>query len=382
MLDSSSPPPARGGHLPMALLSLALLLTSAPASRLPHTDHDPHPPMTNLRMEPGTRRLTWDLRGDVSNISCTKLGFHTKAKKGRYCQFFVLDKCATSNYTVKGTLVNGTPFSSWIQYPKQAGNPGAAAQGLRCQAHDRDFLTCRWEVGREAPSDVQYFFYLQEVSSHKKWECPRYTADALGTHTQCQFDDLSEFPDQQYHFVVNGTSGGYTIPCNELITSFSDIEILSAPALTANCNESLSVLTWEMSSRYHRNFDYELEIQQLSKMSFLLLNPGTFTVRIRASTYRTVGQWSVPQHFVCDREKGARLHVWLTASLIALAALLTVVPAVLLCRRYLRKLFPPIPHMKDPMGDNFPTEKMTLWEASSSPTQDCPVAEVQVVRAP
>ncbi|KAM8750130.1 interleukin-3 receptor subunit alpha-like [Rhynchonycteris naso] len=116
-------------------------------------------------------------------------------------------------------------------------------------------------------------------------------------------------------------------------------------------------------------------------MPFLLFNPGTFTVSIRALTSRTVGQWSAPQRFVCGREEGARLQVWLTASLIALSALLTVGPGVLLCRRYLPKLFPPIPHMKDPIGDNFQTEKMTLWEASSL-TQDCPVAEVQVVRAP
>ncbi|KAM8750119.1 interleukin-3 receptor subunit alpha-like [Rhynchonycteris naso] len=242
----------------MALLRLALLLTST--SCLPH---DPSLPITNLRMDPGTKRLTWDARGNVSNISCTKLDFHLKAKKGRYCQFFVLDKCAMSNYTVKGTGVNGTLFSTWIQYPKQDGNPGAAAEHLKCQVHDRDFLTCRWEVGREAPSDVQYYFYLEEVSSNKKWECPHYTANALGTHTQCQFDDLSEFSDEQYHFLVNGTSRGSRIPCNELIKSLSDIEKLSAPTLTADCNQSLSVLTWEMSSRYHQNFDYQLEIQQV-----------------------------------------------------------------------------------------------------------------------
>lgn len=44
------------------------------------------------------------------------------------------------------------------------GSPGAAARGLKCWVHDVDFLTCSWEVGMEAPSDIQYHGYLEAVT--------------------------------------------------------------------------------------------------------------------------------------------------------------------------------------------------------------------------
>ncbi|XP_046505301.1 interleukin-3 receptor subunit alpha-like isoform X3 [Equus quagga] len=117
--------------------------------------------------------------------------------------------------------------------------------------------------------------------------------------------------------------------------------------------------------------------------SYGMPNPGTYTVRIRARGYFTgiVSEWSAPKHFVCDpEEEGARLRVWLTASLTALGPLLALGLLVLICRKYslMRKIFPPIPHMKDPLSDSL-QNKLMIWEAGRDPREECPVAEVQVV---
>uniref|UniRef100_A0A9L0RFD6 Uncharacterized protein n=1 Tax=Equus caballus TaxID=9796 RepID=A0A9L0RFD6_HORSE len=88
-----------------------------------------------------------------------------------------------------------------------------------------------------------------------------------------------------------------------------------------------------------------------------------------------------PLSLVCDpEEEGARLRVRLTASLTALGPLLALGLLVLICRKYslMRKIFPPIPHMKDPLSDSL-QNKLMIWEAGRDPREECPVAEVQVV---
>ncbi|XP_070258802.1 interleukin-3 receptor subunit alpha [Myotis yumanensis] len=381
----------------MASLWLAAVLL-APVGVLLHKDQDANPPIQNIRMEPGTKRLTWDLHGNVSDIRCVEgPGSYLKAQNNLFCQFHVLPKCNQTNYTVNVAVIDGEPYSTWIKYPKQDGNPEAAAQDLACEVHDKDFLTCRWAVGRAAPSDVQYYFHLEDVSTAQTWTCPRYTVNDLGKHTACQFDVSAFYDPEQdpfYRFRVTGTSHRDTVPCSELFSNLPTIEKLIAPNISATCNESLALMEWDMSSHLHRMFDYDLEIQQgahepfpqkvQDNKSFKLRNPGTFTVRIRARTYSLdlVGQWSAPQTFVCDPEAGVLSQVWLSSSLMALGTLLSVGTAVFLCRRYsvLKTLFPPIPHLKDPFGGSLQNEKMFTWEAGRTTQEECPVAELQVLR--
>ena len=45
---------------------------------------------------------------------------------------------------------------------KPQGNPRAAADNLTCRVHDVDQLSCSWAVGKEAPENVQYYFYLKQ----------------------------------------------------------------------------------------------------------------------------------------------------------------------------------------------------------------------------
>ncbi|XP_054441007.1 interleukin-3 receptor subunit alpha [Pteronotus mesoamericanus] len=372
----------------MALLYLTTLLATVSCA-LP-ADRELSPPIQNLRIDRGQKRLTWDVHGNISSIECFRDAHGPRtAKKNHYCTVHVIPKCQVQNYTVKVTEVNGESFSTWIQYPRPEGNPKAAAEHLKCRVHDVHFLTCSWAVGKEAPHDVQYDFYVEEVSTGKRWPCPLYTKQERGTHIQCQFDNVSQFlaknndENLMYHFVVNGTSKASSIPCSETIRQLSEIEELMVPKLTVNCTQSWALLRWDMASHFQPSLHYELKIQKgadpaftenVSLPSWRLTNPGTFT-----ATVRVRGRpWSTPQRFVCDHKNRSHLHVWM----IALATLLAVGAAVVLCKKYSvpHTLFPPIPRVKDPLGDTSAHDKMVAWKASGPPPEDCPVAEVQLVK--
>ncbi|XP_014651002.1 PREDICTED: interleukin-3 receptor subunit alpha [Ceratotherium simum simum] len=284
----------------MAFLWLAVFLM--PVSCLLHTDQDANSPIKNLRMEPRSRRLTWDLNGNVTEIKCVENpNYPIKAKNNRYCEFRALPSCKAKNYTVNVT--SGQSFSTSILYPEQEGKPGAAAENLKCWVHDVDFLTCSWTVGREAPSDVQYRLYVEDLKTHEEWQCARYRADERGTHTWCHFDDVSRFSDHFYRFLVNGTSRGSRIPCSEIFEELSEIgsldflqgpgetpsrqeayfksmsrkliltcfahtsvffprlERLSPPNVTGWCNKTYALMEWRTSSHFTRRFNYELQIQ-------------------------------------------------------------------------------------------------------------------------
>lgn len=146
----------------MAWLWLSVVL--APVSALLPTNQDPESPIKNLMMEPRNRTLTWDLNGNVSKIECAlHSGYITKAKNNRYCQLYMVPSCEVTNYSVTVTMTTGQLFSTSILYPVQEGNPRAAAQHLTCWVHDVDFLTCHWVVGPEAPDDVQYRLYVEDL---------------------------------------------------------------------------------------------------------------------------------------------------------------------------------------------------------------------------
>ncbi|XP_047703337.1 interleukin-3 receptor subunit alpha isoform X4 [Prionailurus viverrinus] len=203
----------------MAFLWLALCLT--PACCLLHKDEDPEPPIKNLRMQPETRRLTWDLSGNVSEISCfINSRLITKAIDKRYCQFRVLPSCQVTNFTVAST--GDPPFSAGILYPRPEGHREAAAQRLGCWVHDVDFLTCSWEAGRAAPGDVQYRLYWRDLKTYEEEECPRYGVDDRGTHIRCHFDDVSGLG-EHVQFLVKGTGKGARIPCSDLTVELAGI---------------------------------------------------------------------------------------------------------------------------------------------------------------
>ncbi|XP_064339550.1 interleukin-3 receptor subunit alpha isoform X2 [Camelus dromedarius] len=319
-------------------------------------------------MDPERKRMSWDLHGNVSQIWCFVNSRRAhKARNNTYCKFAHIP-CQATNYSV--SVTQGPPFSGWIQYPKLEGKARAAAENLTCWVHDADLLTCTWAVGREAPRDTQYHLYLENLHSFQKWPCSQYRQDEWGTNVECRFDDLSVLSPELNRFSVNGSSRESPIPCSEITKTLHEIERLTAPTITsAWCNQTYSIVQWQVRSHFREDFEYELEMQQGAHLehkqtedNFLKLsNPGTYTVRIRARHTAMLapswGEWSVRERFVCGR---APLPVWLTSLLIALGTLLALALVLLLCRRYavMQQLFPPIPHVKDPISDHLQNERM------------------------
>ncbi|XP_057352038.1 interleukin-3 receptor subunit alpha-like isoform X3 [Manis pentadactyla] len=383
----ADPPCGRG--LGIASVTMVSAAVTAP---LFHNPSDPESPIMNLRMEPRNRTLTWNLNGNVSKIECAVHSGHiTKAKNNRYCQFYMVPSCEMTNYSVTVTMTTGQLFSTSILYPMQEGNPRAAAQDLHCRVHDVDFLTCHWVVGSEAPDDVQYCLYMEDLKTYAQQECLHYGEDPRGTHVRCYFN-VTGLP-KELHFLVKGTSRGSSIPCSELWVDLMETERLRLPNITARCNKSLSVMEWKMASHFNDRFVYKLQIRKgsdppytenlVSENSFVLYNPGIYTVRLQAQGgFQNVwSEWSATQRFECDPEEEALSRAWLAPSLLALVTLLALGLVLLICTRYsvMRRLLPPIPRVKDPIGDSSQGDKMMVWEAGRDSREDCAVAEVQVV---
>ncbi|XP_072870012.1 interleukin-3 receptor subunit alpha isoform X2 [Chlorocebus sabaeus] len=374
----------------MVLLWLMLLLVATPC--LLQTKEDPNPPIRNLRMKEKAQQLMWDLNRNVTGVECIKgTDYSMPAMNSSYCQFGAISLCEVTNYTVR---VASPPFSTWILFPENTGMPRAGAENLTCWVHDVDFLSCSWAAGPAAPADVQYDLYLNNPN-HEQHRCLHYKTDARGTQIGCRFEDIARLSrgSQSSHILVRGRSAAFSIPCTDKFVFFSEIETLTPPNMTGECNETHSFMHWEMRSHFNRKFRYQLRIQKRMQpvrteqvrdtTSFQLPNPGTYTVQIRAqeTMYEFSSAWSTPQRFECEQKEGASLRAWRTSLLIALGTLLALLCVFLICRRYLvmQRLFPPIPHMKDPIGDTFQHDKLVVWEAGKAGLEECLVLEVQVV---
>ncbi|XP_025790481.1 interleukin-3 receptor subunit alpha [Puma concolor] len=345
----------------MAFLWLALCLT--PACCLLHRDEDPEPPIKNLRMQPETRRLTWDLSGNVSEIGCfINSRLITKAVDKRYCQFRVLPSCQVTNFTVAST--GDPPFSAGILYPR----PGAPAPGRHSLPRLRPRLL-----------EVLPVQAILDVTGGRAARLPAARQEVHVVHRAAQ-----------------------------TLRGRLRLERLSLPNITGMCNKSYSIMEWKMSSHFNHRFTYELEIQKGSDPAYTekAASSGacwrTPPARVRASLTRggaprverppgsrlgsfqeekLRAQTRAEGRPECDLGKDTHFRDWLTSALIPLGALLALGLGVALCRRYsvLQKLFPPIPHLKDPISDNLHSSKLVAWEASRASREDCQVAEVQVL---
>uniref|UniRef100_A0A8D2F5E5 Interleukin 3 receptor subunit alpha n=1 Tax=Theropithecus gelada TaxID=9565 RepID=A0A8D2F5E5_THEGE len=360
----------------MTLLWLTLLLLATPC--LLQTKEDPNAPIRNLRMKEKAQQLIWDLNRNVTDVECIKgTDYSMPAMNNSYCQFGAISLCEVTNYTVR---VASPPFSTWILFPENSGMPRAGAENLTCWVHEVDFLSCSWVVGPAAPADVQYDLYLNNPNSHEQHRCLHYKTDARGTRIGCRFDDIAGLSrgSQSSHILVRGRSTAVSIPCTDKFVFFSQI---GDPPTSASQSAEVTGMSHHARPLFPSLFSFKPQVRDTT--SFQLPNPGTYTVQIRAreTVYEFLSAWSTPQRFECDQEEGVSSRAWRTSLLIALGTLLALLCVLLICRRYLvmQRLFPRIPHMKDPIGDTFQDDKLVVWEAGKAGLEECLVSEVQVV---
>ncbi|XP_025229126.1 interleukin-3 receptor subunit alpha [Theropithecus gelada] len=370
----------------MTLLWLTLLLLATPC--LLQTKEDPNAPIRNLRMKEKAQQLIWDLNRNVTDVECIKgTDYSMPAMNNSYCQFGAISLCEVTNYTVR---VASPPFSTWILFPENSGMPRAGAENLTCWVHEVDFLSCSWVVGPAAPADVQYDLYLNNPNSHEQHRCLHYKTDARGTRIGCRFDDIAGLSrgSQSSHILVRGRSTAVSIPCTDKFVFFSQIGSLIMGSIMGHRIPYGSYHeSWDPPQPWVMGASIRMQPVRTEQVrdttSFQLPNPGTYTVQIRAreTVYEFLSAWSTPQRFECDQEEGVSSRAWRTSLLIALGTLLALLCVLLICRRYLvmQRLFPRIPHMKDPIGDTFQDDKLVVWEAGKAGLEECLVSEVQVV---
>ncbi|XP_076797832.1 interleukin-3 receptor subunit alpha-like isoform X3 [Arvicanthis niloticus] len=297
------------------------------------------------------------------------------------CTFEFISLCHVTNFTV--LLGDDTEAAAFILFPASDPNRGAAAWDLRCWVHDLQLMTCRWRRGPEAPEDVSYRMYWRDSkeSPDKDLECPHYDVRVGGANLGCVLDNVPVLGSLMV-VTVKGNSSAGPVSCTDAAFDLQFVEILTPPTLKAACNSSKAHVSWEMNSRFSKNFEYMLQINQSSQQEpqhqeiqyspVWVVNPGTVSFRVSAKLpgSNNYSAWSNTQRLECDP---VATQVTLLLLLLAGAgAVLTALAMLLLCWRksVLARLFPPIPRMRVRLEAG-PGE-MVAW----AETEDCEVTRV------
>ncbi|XP_058535844.1 interleukin-3 receptor subunit alpha [Ochotona princeps] len=291
----------------IAMLAAWLTMLLVPSCCVLQAPPDDNLPIRNLRMDPHSQRLTWDLSGNVTGIECIKNSRQKlKAREDRYCEYRVLSLCDPTNYTVRAA---SPPFSTWIVFPQPGGDSAAAAQNVTCKAAGGDALTCHWAVGRAAPPDVQYQLSWIDQGSSRWQACVHYRVDTWGRQVGCRVDGISQYCPELYVQVFGQTRASW-IPCSSKVLTFSSLELLRPPNITTRCNETHSQLQWEMQSRFNCSFRYTLHIQKVKSCSKACL----------WSVCLHLGVWS-GEHASYEKPPPCRRHGLMATMLLTLCAL-------------------------------------------------------------
>ncbi|XP_040597125.1 interleukin-3 receptor subunit alpha-like isoform X3 [Mesocricetus auratus] len=308
-----------------------------------------------------------------------------KSDIGReHCRFPSLSLCHMTNISVFLPNDPGAT-ATWILFPESDPNRPAAATDLHCWLHHVDHVSCRWGRGPGAPSDVQYRMFWRDARQgrDRDRECPRYDVMGMGgARLGCTLDAV--LPTLMM-VTVTGSSGQGPVSCSDTAVDLQAAEVLTPPTLRAKCNGSdTALVSWVMRSRFHRGFEFQLEIRKgphseletehTSESHFRVRIPGSASFRVRAkpSDIADFSAWSQVAELDCGPGGRSQVTVTTVATLVAVGAGLTaLVTLLLLCRR---RLLPPIPNLKDPMGEKAEPAELVAWEAALP--EECEVTQV------
>ncbi|XP_055461190.1 interleukin-3 receptor subunit alpha isoform X2 [Psammomys obesus] len=271
------------------------------------------------------------------------------------------------------------------------GDRAAAATPPHCRVDHATGMRCRWGPGPRAPRDVQYRMFWRDATQgrNRDRECPRYDVMEGGTRLGCALENVTVLPPYITVTVTGSAGGGTEVPCSDSSVDLQLVEVVAPPNVSATCNGSVSAFVhWEVQSLFHNDFKFQVEIRRNSQPEpeietmeeryFWVVNPGTLSVRVRARPEAAgkYGMWSDVQRLDCDPRRNGLTRM--VVSLAAVGAGLTGLGAtLLLCRRrgLSRKLFPPIPHVKDPtVAEGEVVDTVTWWARPEE--EECEVTSV------
>lgn len=360
-------------------------LTDAPSPSSPT-------PGLDLEFDPRTMTLRWNCQENATRATCRlshrEMGDIKVNAEAESCQCTFTRVALHRGATLKvSTAVDGAPVQEELPF-SNPGAEGTAARNFSCAIYNAAFMNCTWAPGPVAPSDVQYSLYMRQLkanSESNETECPHYIPDS-GTHRGCHLRDISKLKYRTF-FLVNGTSRGTEIQFFDLILSTREMEQISPPDnISVQCNASHCVLQWNQprTKTYltYLDFQYQLGIRTQNTERargdnsvinvsgevhnlYHLPSPeprGPHSLRIRAADSRggPWGHWSRPVEFGSRGQEGGLLHVYLLVVLGTLVCALVL--GFLLNRSHgLRRLFPPIPQVKDKVTPNDQVDHQVDW---------------------
>ncbi|XP_060230804.1 interleukin-3 receptor subunit alpha isoform X2 [Meriones unguiculatus] len=403
--------PPMSSCVPPPTMATVLWLLLALTGSLMSSDPGPAPlatPFRNLHLDPERLLLSWEQVTPTPQPACRKWRRGDReeaatvvfAEVGRpRCSFRSLSHCHMTEFSVS-LPSNHSVARATLLFPEADGDRAAAATPPRCQVDLATGMTCRWGPGPRAPRDVQYRMFWRDAAQgrNRDRECPRYDVMEGGTRLGCVLENVTVLPSYITVTVTGSAGGGTEVPCSDSSVDLQLVEVVAPPNVSATCNGSVSAFVhWEVQSVFHRNFEFQLEMRRNSQLEpeietteerhFWVVNPGTLSVRVRARPVAAeeFGMWSDVQHLAppcprhpvdCDPRRNGLTRM--VVSLAAVGAGLTGLGAtLLLCRRrgLSRKLFPPIPHVKDPtVAEGEVVDSVTWWARPEE--EECEVTSV------
>lgn len=363
-------------------VSLLVLLNSACSTVLAG---DTESPIVNVTLDSRKKILSWNTRGIVTRQTCAIVtpldpddispNLQVRNNDSYFCTFpnAVLHQGAT--LTVNATS-GGREFSHQLTFTNP-GKEGSGAQNLSCVIYNIRFMNCSWTPGPAAPADVQYQLYTWTSLHGNVSECDHYIPDSAGTRVGCHFDDLGEGrTTDDYFFLVNGTSSDTDIQfLDSPPVNGPRLEKYNPPAnLTVKDNVSHYVIRWDAPAiRYSLSNSvlcYALDIQKtgsFSKREPVFLSRqhkneyrlpssdvrGEHTVRMRVQhvQFQIWSEWSSTHRFGVPEKNFLMVSIGLAVG----AAVLFGMAVMFLCKRFSlkKKLFPPIPRVKQELAGSF-----------------------------
>ncbi|KAM5291082.1 granulocyte-macrophage colony-stimulating factor receptor subunit alpha-like [Glossophaga mutica] len=385
--------------LGFASLLVVPLSSARSADALPAEEHGC--PVTNMKLDPRTKTLTWNYRSNVTEQQCqidappkssTRQSPEPGDRDAYSCRFpnAVLHRGAT--LTVNGTA-GGAAFRCALRF-HNAGREGSGAVNFSCVIYDVELLNCSWAPGPAAPADVQYRLHCWACRDEDEIECPHYILDGAGTQVGCHFDALPEpQATDTYVFLLNGTSKETAIPFVDFPPLRAiQMEKLNPPAnVTVAYNGSHHLIRWDNPKMrfdlLRSSLRYEVDIQvagasskedpvsQRGREKNLYVVPGAGArgercVRLRGRTLPSAvwSDWSATLRFGRPEPEVSGTVVALLGLLVG-AVVLVIAVLTFLCTRWplRRTLFPPVPQVKTELGDSFATSPEIIWHGGNRP---------------
>ncbi|CAI5772183.1 interleukin-5 receptor subunit alpha-like [Podarcis lilfordi] len=215
-------------------------------------------------------------------------------------------------------------------FAQEEGPEGTSAENLSCVIYTVHVtsMDCTWEVGRNAPNDVQYFLNLIYFENDgESIECPQYKNNELGRHVGCHFPNM-KVPENHITLQVTGSSKESPIQTLDHQAWPFDYEKLAPPqCITVNCRELLLYckVEWKPPPTATTNADYCFKYQikdelrngiitkKTGETYHLFLKDKEYILKLRAAgQYCTVGEewsdWSELIKFGCRKKPGKNTY--------------------------------------------------------------------------